>query len=104
MLVRHAGFDLRDQSRNNENAVPLQFVYEAADRRIFYMKKTYNNFTLLWKYAVEAVWSDLSKCVKDSTCYAKYTLRMERQAWPRLVGYITYWLLISGATSVKLET
>ena len=72
MWVRNAGFNLRDQIRKDPNPIPLQFIYEAADCRIFFTKKTYNNYTLLWRYAAEAIWVDPSKCVKDSTGYAKY--------------------------------
>lgn len=72
LWIRFAGLNLRDQIRKEENAVPLQFVYEPADCRIFFTKETYNNYNLLWRYAAEAIWSDPAKCVKDSTGYARY--------------------------------
>ena len=70
--VRHAGLNLRDQIRMQQNAIPLQFVYEAADCRIFYTKETYNNYNRLWRYAAEAIWSNPSKCVQGSAGYASY--------------------------------
>ena len=70
--IRYASLNLRDQIREDQNAIPLQFVYEAADCRIFYTKDTYNNFTSLWSYAAEAIWTDPSKCVKGSTGFARY--------------------------------
>ena len=72
VLVKYAGFNLRDQTRKDQNSIPLQFIYEAAACRIFYTKKTFNNYNLLWRYAPEAIWSDPSKCVEGSTGYARY--------------------------------
>lgn len=65
----YAGFTIRDQVRRHEN-IPLQFVYEAADCRIFFTPETVYNFTNLWKYAAEAVWTNPSLCVKGSTGYS----------------------------------
>jgi len=65
----YAGFTIRDQVRRHEN-VPLQFIYEAADCRIFFTPETVYNFTNLWRYATEAVWKNPSLCVKDSTGYS----------------------------------
>lgn len=59
-------FNLADQMRRGEN-VPLQFVYEAADCRIFFTKKTFNNYTALWQHAADANWKDPSLCVPMST-------------------------------------
>jgi hypothetical protein len=64
-----AGINLRDQVRKGEE-IPLQFLYEAADCRIFYTPQTVYNFTALWHYAAEAIWEDTSKCVLQSTGYS----------------------------------
>ena len=41
--ISYASVNLRDQIREDQAGIPLQFVYEAADCRIFYTKDTYNN-------------------------------------------------------------
>lgn len=64
-----ASFNMRDQARNDEN-IPLQFVYEAADCRIFYTFNTVYNYTNLWQYAANAIWSNPGLCVQGSTGYA----------------------------------
>lgn len=60
-----ANFNLQDQIRSDSD-FPLQFAYEAADCRIFWTLDTFNNFTALWKYAVDAI-SNPAMCVQDST-------------------------------------
>jgi hypothetical protein len=67
--VTYADINLRDQIRKGGN-IPLQFVYEAATCRIFYTPKTFYNYTALWAYAADAMWSNPSLCVKDSTGYS----------------------------------
>ncbi|PKY00846.1 hypothetical protein P168DRAFT_285003 [Aspergillus campestris IBT 28561] len=62
--------NLRDQIRSGddeESPTPLQFQYEAADCRIFYTPKTWYNYTNLWTYAADAIWSDPGLCVATST-------------------------------------
>lgn len=59
---------MRDQIRKGEE-IPLQFLYEAADCRIFFTPSTFYNQTALWKYAAEATWTKPQLCVKDSTGY-----------------------------------
>lgn len=61
-----ASFNLRDQVRRGEN-FPLQFAYEAADCRIFYTPQTFNNYTALWQYAADAIWTNPKLCVPGST-------------------------------------
>ena len=61
--------NLRDQIRKNQYDVPLQFVYDAADCRIFYTAETYINYTKLWSYAARAV-DDPTLCVAGSTGFA----------------------------------
>jgi hypothetical protein len=67
--ISTASFNMRDQVRSGEN-IPLQFVYEAADCRIFYTFNTIYNYTNLWQYAANAIWSNPGLCVQGSTGYA----------------------------------
>lgn len=69
VYITYAGINLRDQIRKGEN-IPLQFVYEAANCRIFYTPQTFYNYTNLWNYAADAIWSKPELCVKDSTGHA----------------------------------
>ncbi|MCJ1306602.1 hypothetical protein MMC25_000245, partial [Agyrium rufum] len=50
--------------------VPVQFVYEAADCRIFFTPQTIYNYTNLWSYAADATWQNPALCVSGSTGYA----------------------------------
>lgn len=69
MVVNFAGFTLRDQIRENDT-VPLQFKYEAANCRIYYTFANALNETRLWLDAAAAIWDDPSLCVEGSTGYA----------------------------------
>jgi hypothetical protein len=69
VYVTFASINLRDQIRKDED-VPVQFVYEAADCRIFYTPQTWYNYTALWHYAADAMWMNPGLCVKNSTGYA----------------------------------
>lgn len=69
VYVQYAGINLRDQVRKGSD-VPLQFLYEAANCRIFYTFKTWNNYTALWQYAADAIWTNPNLCVNGSTGYA----------------------------------
>jgi hypothetical protein len=69
VYVLFASINLRDQVRRDETT-PLQFAYEAADCRIFYTPQTVYNYTALWQYAVDATWSNSSRCVEGSTGFA----------------------------------
>ena len=64
-----AGVNLRDQIRKDQ-VIPLQFLYEAADCRIFYTPQTVYNYTALWQYAADAIWNDSGKCVTGSMGYS----------------------------------
>jgi hypothetical protein len=61
--------NLRDQVRQGETT-PLQFAYEAADCRIFFTPQTIFNYTALWQYAADAIWTNPGLCVAGSTGYA----------------------------------
>ena len=61
--------NLRDQIRKDQEDVPVQFLYDAADCRIFYTAETASNYTSLWTYAVNAI-SDPKLCVAGSTGFS----------------------------------
>lgn len=67
--VTFASVNLRDEVRQDEN-VPLQFLYEAANCRIFYTPQTWYNYSALWRYAADAIWIDPALCVQGSVGYA----------------------------------
>ena len=68
MDVSFAGFNLRDQMRQNDT-VPLQFQYEAADCRIYYTFANAYNLTRLRLEAATAMFDDPSLCVPGSVGY-----------------------------------
>lgn len=72
VAIIYASFNLRDQIRSSEST-PLQFLYEAADCRIFYTSSTFYNFTNLWTYAANAIWTNPKLCVQGSSGYASNT-------------------------------
>lgn len=69
VFVLYAGINIRDQIRKGQN-IPLQFLYEAANCRIFYTPYTFRNLTKLWEYAADAIWAKPELCVQGSTGYA----------------------------------
>ncbi|KAI1735463.1 hypothetical protein F4680DRAFT_469992 [Xylaria scruposa] len=69
VFVVGAAVNLRDQVRAGETT-PLQFAYEAADCRIYYTPATIFNYTALWQYAADAIWTSPGLCVAGSTGYA----------------------------------
>ena len=69
VFLTFIGINIRDQIREDQN-VPLQFLYEAADCRIFYTADTWSHYTSLWTYAANAIWSNPKLCVAGSTGYA----------------------------------
>jgi hypothetical protein len=69
VYVTYASINLRDQVRNT-STIPIQFAYEAADCRIFYTPQTIYNYTALWQYAADAIWSKPSLCVSGSTGFS----------------------------------
>ena len=80
-LISSARINLRDQIRQGGN-VPLQFVYEAADCRISYTQQTFLNYTALWEYAANAIWSTPELCVQGSTGYASNSTFTDTQGPP----------------------
>jgi hypothetical protein len=69
VYVEYADLNLRDQIRKDSD-IPVQFVYEAANCRIFYTPATFYNMSNLWQYAADAIWTNPSLCVTNSTGYA----------------------------------
>jgi hypothetical protein len=65
MYINYLGVNLRDQIQRGSD-IPLQFTYLAADCRIFWTFDTVNNYTALWEYAANALWTTPDLCVKDS--------------------------------------
>lgn len=70
IFVVDAAINLRDQVRKQDEATPLQFVYDAADCRIFFTPQTIFNYTSLWQYAADAIWTNPKLCVSGSTGYS----------------------------------
>lgn len=68
MWVNSVGITIRNQVREGDET-PLQFLFQAADCRIFYTLKNVYNMTQLWYDAVKATWDDTSLCVQNSTGY-----------------------------------
>ncbi|KAH8204368.1 hypothetical protein TruAng_001419 [Truncatella angustata] len=71
----YVGFNLRDQIRESEldddQAVPLQFRYEAADCRLYYTLHNLFNMTQQWRDVANAAWDNYpSLCVAGSTGYS----------------------------------
>lgn len=66
--VTFASINLRDEVRQGEN-VPLQFLYEAANCRIFYTPQTWYNYSALWRYAADAIWTHPALCVNGPVDY-----------------------------------
>ena len=69
LYILSLGLNLRDQIRKGEY-VPLQFVYEAVNCRIYFTPQTIYNYTNLWNYAASAIWTKPELCVQGSTGYA----------------------------------
>lgn len=64
-----SSINLRDNIRMNDtNATPLEFVYEAADCRLFYTAEMVRDTEAVWKKTVDGRWGDKKKvCVEGST-------------------------------------
>ncbi|KAF9631369.1 hypothetical protein BFW01_g2231 [Lasiodiplodia theobromae] len=65
MFILYAGFNLRDQIREN-GTVPLQFLYEPANCRLYYTVDNIYNMSQLWQDVATAAWNDSSMCVQGS--------------------------------------
>ena len=58
--------NLQNQVRRGSD-IPIQFIYEAADCRLWYTAAMMTNLTVLWTAAANAIWNDSSICVQGST-------------------------------------
>ncbi|MCJ1381734.1 hypothetical protein MMC17_004845 [Xylographa soralifera] len=63
--LRYSGVNARNMVRQGSE-VPLQFIYEAADCRLFYTPAMLQDYTVLWQTAASAA-SNSSLCVQGST-------------------------------------
>ncbi|MCJ1432440.1 hypothetical protein MMC27_001796 [Xylographa pallens] len=62
------GVNLKSNIRAGDTSLtPLQFVYEAADCRLWYTPAMINDISEVWKAAATAAWSNSSLCVANST-------------------------------------
>jgi uncharacterized membrane protein YgcG len=57
---------LNNLRRNDTTDTPLEYLYEAADCRLFYTTATYLDPVRFWKMAIDAKWGT-GKCVPGST-------------------------------------
>ena len=57
--------NLKDQIRRGED-IPVQFLYEASDCRLFYTPAMIVDYAILWKAAADALWGN-GTCVQGST-------------------------------------
>ena len=102
MVVSYAGVNLRDQMRKNEN-VPLQFVYEAANCRIFFTPQTFSDYSKLWQYAADAIWSKPELCINGSAGYASGSNTTSTQGPPKDVTSYEPTLASGMSAIVKLS-
>ena len=52
---------------DDETDTPLQFVYQAADCRLFFTPEMITDGTVAWKAAARVMTGDYEACVRDST-------------------------------------
>ncbi|KAI9709404.1 MAG: hypothetical protein M1812_007681 [Candelaria pacifica] len=69
VLLDIVTINLRDQIRKDQD-IPIQFLYDAADCRIYYTAETIANYSQLWTYAANAIFTDPKLCVAGSTGYS----------------------------------
>lgn len=84
MNVNFAGFNIRDRLRQgNDDGVPIQFKYDAADCRLYYTLSNIYNMTQLWHDVAAAAWDDTSLCVEGSTGYSTRNTSTEAKLPPK---------------------
>lgn len=81
VLITFLSVNLRDQIRKEQQDVPVQFLYDAADCRIFYTAETWSDYSSLWTYAVNAD-SDPKLCVAGSTGYSSTGTELQASTPP----------------------
>ena len=102
MYLNYAGFTLRDQVRENDS-IPLQFKYQAADCRIYFTLRSAYNLTRLWLDAAAAIWDDPSICVQGSTGYATASnnCTQAKPPPPRQESFYNDMSKVAGQTTLK---
>ena len=62
------GINLKDNLRKDDpSKTPLEFIYEAADCRMFYTASMINDVTMVWKGVVDRMFrNSTAKCVEGS--------------------------------------
>lgn len=84
LFINFAGFNIRDQIRDGDDeAIPTQFKYDAADCRLYYTLSNVYNLTQLWRDAATAAWDDTSLCVEGSTGYSVHKASKEAKTPPK---------------------
>ena len=71
--IEFLSVNIRDQIRREDfetDGTPIQFLYDAADCRIFYTVDTWSHYSQLWRYAVHAIDDPSSLCVQNSTGFS----------------------------------
>lgn len=53
--------------KGDKSSTPLQYIYEAADCRIFYTHESFADPITIWKQVWDAYMQPENKCVKNST-------------------------------------
>jgi hypothetical protein len=68
-----SSINFRDGIRKGDQAqVPLQFVYEPADCRIYWTKEMTVDISAAWKSVADSAWGGKNKCVAGSARYGGY--------------------------------
>ena len=49
--------------QNDDSGIPLQFLYEEADCRLYYTPEMTFDITFVWKVAADAQWGNSDKCI-----------------------------------------
>lgn len=55
--------------------IPAQFVYEAADCRLFYEPKMTTNVTAIWKKVADAAWGTVLPSALLEACHTRMRRR-----------------------------
>ncbi|KAF4931820.1 Peptidase S41 family protein ustP [Colletotrichum viniferum] len=82
IYINYAGFNLRDQLREDDVSTPLQFRYAAADCRLYFTLDNVYNMSALWHDVARAAFEDPSLCVEGSTGYTSRTANGAPKAPP----------------------
>ena len=67
------------QGDTSADQLPLQFVYETADCRIFYTKEMVIDVTAIWKAAADSTWLGTNRCVVGSVAVNSTTTTTKKR-------------------------